>query len=66
MCFFQGETTLSKLLSALLKKESTLKGKNLLPEGANSSLLEWIPLRNGLVCIIAKLEVTQHHEKIPI
>ena len=35
-----GETNLSNLVSLLSEKGSTLKGKNLLPQGANSFLLE--------------------------
>ena len=36
----KGEATLSKLLCLTSEKGSTLKGKNLLPQGANSFLLE--------------------------
>ena len=37
---------------SLLKKGSTLKGKNLLPRGANSFLLDWTPFqtREHILC----------------
>ena len=35
--------TLSKLFCPHSEKECTLKGKNLLPQGANSLLLEYTP-----------------------
>ena len=39
----------------LLKKGSTLKGKNLLPLGANSFLLEWTPFQKGGKTILTEL-----------
>ena len=44
---FSGETTLSTFFCLLFKKGFTLKGKNLLPLGANSLLLEWNPFQKG-------------------
>ena len=43
------ETTLSKFFWLPSEKGSTPKGKNLLPMGANSFLLEQIHLQKGLV-----------------
>ena len=43
------ETTLSKFFWLPSEKGSTLKGKSLLPMGANSFLLEQIHLQKGLV-----------------
>ena len=37
-----------KIVLSSTKKGSTLKGKNLLPMGANSFLLEWTPFQKGL------------------
>ena len=53
-CFeFKGMGVLSsgysvKMTLFLFEKGSTLKGKNLLPGGANSFLLELTPIRKGL------------------
>ena len=44
-----GEATLSKLFCLPSGKGSSLKGKNLLPGGANSFLLEYTPFRRGLM-----------------
>ena len=50
----KGKDALSKeeivkiAFSILLNRGSTLKGKNLFPEGANSFLLEFVPFRKGL------------------
>ena len=42
------EITLSKLFWLLSEKGFTLKGKNLLPLGANSFLLKYTPFQKGL------------------
>ena len=47
---FSREATLSKLFCLLFEKGSTLKGKNLLPMGANSFLLEWTSFSEGAWC----------------
>ena len=46
-------------LTSILKKGSTLKGKNLLPLGANSFLLKRTPFRKGLVLSKNTNEVTR-------
>ena len=56
--FFSGEATLS-IYGTPSEKESTLKGKNLLPMGANSFLLEWTHFQMGLGVLESKQEVTK-------
>ena len=47
------EATLSKLFRLPSELGSILKGKNLLPSGANSFLLEWTLFRKDLLCMKA-------------
>ena len=54
-----GEVTLSKVFCLPSEKGSTLKGKNLLPVGANSFLLELIPFQKGFNLLEHKEEVTK-------
>ena len=49
-----GVATLSKLFCLPSEKGSTLKGKNLLPLGANSFLLEYTPFQKGLSVQVSK------------
>ena len=53
------ETTLLKLFWFLSGKVSALKGKNLLPLGANSFLVEQTPFQKGLDVKKRKQEVTK-------
>ena len=51
---------LSKLFYLPSEKVSTLKGKNLLPLGANSFLLEKTPFHKGLGVQESKKEITDN------
>ena len=53
-----GKATLSKLF-CLFETRSTLKGKNLLPRGANSFLLELTSFQKGLCVPKNKHDVTK-------
>ena len=52
-----GEATLSNLFSPPSEKGSALKGKNLLPKGANSFFLEQTPFQKGLGVKESKQEI---------
>ena len=53
------EKTLSALFCLPPEKGSNLKGKNLLPLGANSFLLKLIPFQKGSNMLESKQEVTE-------
>ena len=54
-----GEATLSKVICLRSEKESTLKGKNLLPKGENSFLLERTPFPE-------RLDMYKMEENLPV
>ena len=54
-----GVAILSKLFCLPSEKGSTLTGKNLLPMGANSFLLEWTPFQKGFGVQESKPKVTK-------
>ena len=56
--FFFTETTV-KIVCLPSEKGSILKGKNLLPQGANSFLLELTPFQKGLGVQETKQELTK-------
>ena len=53
------EETLSALFCLPPEKGSSLKGKNLLPMGANSFLLKLTPFQKGCNVLESKQEVTE-------
>ena len=59
MSIFSWEVTLVKLFCAPSEKRSTLKGKNLLPRGANSFLLGYAPFQKGVGVPERKQEITK-------
>ena len=65
--FYKGDNFCDFLLiflytNPLLKKGSALKGKNLLPKGANSFLLEQTPFQKGGKRILTELPSLQKHQ----